>query len=308
MVGDTLFVCGATGVYASPHLGDTWQEVDVAGMNGAPGSGQFAHPRSIAAGNGMLYCATEYKGVFSTPRGPFAWTNIGTPSSGASSIVVIDTNVFVATYTKVYVYSGSGTAWIERSTGLPDYLYSPILKSAGGMLLLYSGYGLGGDGIYVSEDLGITWTTISLAELTTTLVNSMVVTNTEVILGTPGGAWRIPMASLVTSVEQDGPLFVPDGMALMQNYPNPFNPATVIRYWVTGNGGRESNSATGSPMNIRLRVHDLLGREVAQLVNGPVSAGTHSVVWDASGVPSGTYYCRLDDGSSSVTMKMVLLR
>jgi hypothetical protein len=108
---------------------------------------------------------------------------------------------------------------------------------------------------------------------------------------------------MVTSVAAD-PL--PAAFALEQNYPNPFNPATVVRYRV---------AATG---HVRLVIHDLLGREVAILVNERKEPGTYDVTFDArlAGVPagggnglaSGTYLCRLTAGSSVQTKKMLLLQ
>ena len=74
---------------------------------------------------------------------------------------------------------------------------------------------------------------------------------------------------------------VPTQYSLMQNYPNPFNPTTTIGY-------RLATTAM-----IRLSVVDVLGREIALLVEGIGQAGEHSAVWDASSMPSGMYVCRL---------------
>ncbi len=89
---------------------------------------------------------------------------------------------------------------------------------------------------------------------------------------------------------------VPDGVVLEQNFPNPFNPATVVRFSVRSQG------------RVRLAVFDALGREVAVLVDGTPGAGTHSVVWHATGMPSGVYFYRVTAGGSSEASKMLLLR
>lgn len=68
---------------------------------------------------------------------------------------------------------------------------------------------------------------------------------------------------------------------LDQNFPNPFNPSTVFRFHLPDES------------RVSLRVFDLLGREVATLVDGVVSAGTHSVTWNASSLGSGVYFARL---------------
>jgi hypothetical protein len=105
----------------------------------------------------------------------------------------------------------------------------------------------------------------------------------------------------VTTVHDHGHA---SSFALAQNYPNPFNPATIIEYEL--------------PMDnwVSLRVYDVLGREVAMLVNGFTPAGRHSVAFDGSGLPSGVYYYRLESvaqpgagsGAFVTTRKLVLLR
>jgi len=59
---------------------------------------------------------------------------------------------------------------------------------------------------------------------------------------------------------------------------------------------------------VSLKVFDLLGREVATLVNGKILAGSHTIVWDAAGLPSGMYLCRMEAERFVGTRKMVLLK
>jgi hypothetical protein len=94
------------------------------------------------------------------------------------------------------------------------------------------------------------------------------------------------------------------GYELVGNYPNPFNPKTRIRFTV----GR-----VVVPSNVRLVVYDLLGKEVAVLVNEQKPAGEYSVVWDGKDsrgrqLSSGVYLCRLTAGSFTQTKQMVLVR
>jgi hypothetical protein len=83
---------------------------------------------------------------------------------------------------------------------------------------------------------------------------------------------------------------------LLQNYPNPFNPTTEIQFAL----------ARSSPT--RLEVFNVLGNLVATLIDGTLSAGVHSVRFDASGLASGTYFYRLTGGQSILTKKMLIVR
>ncbi len=96
-----------------------------------------------------------------------------------------------------------------------------------------------------------------------------------------------------TDVE-DGTL--PESMVLSQNYPNPFNPVTTIEYELANSG------------RVTLQVFDLLGRNVATLVDGVVPAARHSVQFDARNLASGTYIYRLVANNTVVTKTMVLLK
>lgn len=97
-----------------------------------------------------------------------------------------------------------------------------------------------------------------------------------------------------TSTEKVGGL--PSQMQLNQNYPNPFNPSTTLSYSLP------KQSA------VRLTVVDLLGREVAYLVNSVKAAGNHSVTFDGSGLSSGMYLYRLEANGQVLINKMTLIK
>jgi uncharacterized protein (DUF362 family) len=88
----------------------------------------------------------------------------------------------------------------------------------------------------------------------------------------------------------------PDVFALSQNFPNPFNPTTTIQYYVPRAG------------SVRLEVFDMRGVRVATLVDGAVFAGDHVTVWNASAMPSSTYYLRLSHDGYSLVRKLLLIR
>ncbi len=95
------------------------------------------------------------------------------------------------------------------------------------------------------------------------------------------------------------------GFELRQNYPNPFNPVTNIGYSVGELGSRQQ--AIGSRV-VKLAVYDLLGREVAVLVNEHMQPGEYTATWDARGMASGVYVYSLQAGECRVTKRMVLVR
>jgi hypothetical protein len=88
----------------------------------------------------------------------------------------------------------------------------------------------------------------------------------------------------------------PVEFALFQNYPNPFNPVTSIQY------------AVGSRQFISIKVYDVLGNEIATLVNEEKPAGIYKVEFDATQLTSGIYFYRLQSGSLIETKKMILLK
>ena len=90
---------------------------------------------------------------------------------------------------------------------------------------------------------------------------------------------------------------------LAQNYPNPFNPSTTIKYSIpVGNGNAHSTT------NVGLKIYDILGREVATLVNKEQLPGNYSVEFDASNLTSGIFVYRLQSGSFVASKKMVLVK
>jgi len=89
---------------------------------------------------------------------------------------------------------------------------------------------------------------------------------------------------------------LPLEFALHPNWPNPFNPTTAIRYDVK------------EACVVSLKVFDLLGSEVATLVHGAVPAGSHTLTWDASALPSGVYLCRMEAEGFAQVRKLLLVK
>ncbi|MBU1937186.1 T9SS type A sorting domain-containing protein [bacterium] len=106
--------------------------------------------------------------------------------------------------------------------------------------------------------------------------------------------WIVKTGPDIASASIPKPL--PTEFSLHQNYPNPFNASTRIMFDLP------------KTEQVKLRVFDLLGREVATLLNGVREAGYHSVLFDGSNLPSGIYFCRLEAGGMHEAKKMVMLK
>ena len=83
---------------------------------------------------------------------------------------------------------------------------------------------------------------------------------------------------------------------LGQNYPNPFNPTTHIRFNIP------------ETASTKLTVFNVMGEEVATLVNGVMQAGGHTVSWNASSMPTGVYFYQLESANFSQTKKLLLVK
>lgn len=103
-------------------------------------------------------------------------------------------------------------------------------------------------------------------------------------------------ATFDITVTSADPTPVASTFELAQNYPNPFNPSTNIKYSIAERS------------NVTIKVYDMLGNEVATLINQVQDAGTHNVVFNASGLSSGMYVYTITAGNFSASKKMMLLK
>jgi hypothetical protein len=140
----------------------------------------------------------------------------------------------------------------------------------------------------------------SLGDTIVTLFNNAQTQNFQFqVIGSPTsivfdpGNWILKDLLGITEVKNEN---VPTSYSLEQNYPNPFNPSTTIEYSLPRNGF------------VKLKVFNVLGKEVTTLINGQVEAGNHKVNFDATNLNSGVYFYRLESGSFIDTKKMILLK
>ena len=103
---------------------------------------------------------------------------------------------------------------------------------------------------------------------------------------------------------------LPDEFSLLQNYPNPFNPTTKIRYSISTSPQSPPYQGGEAKQGwlVQLKVYNVLGKEVATLVNEQKPAGNYTVEFNASNLSSGIYYYKLQAGNYSEIKKMILLK
>lgn len=108
---------------------------------------------------------------------------------------------------------------------------------------------------------------------------------------TPGGFVELYQVGII----QEGNT-IPENFALHQNYPNPFNPVTTIKYDLP------------TPSFVTMNIYDINGRQLETIVNGKQPAGTYKTDWEASGYPSGIYFCKISASGITKTIKMFLIK
>ena len=108
----------------------------------------------------------------------------------------------------------------------------------------------------------------------------------------------------MTTTLVNEPAASPKSFSLFQNYPNPFNPTTAISYQLPAMSGGEGSAVS----DVKLKVFDVLGREVAVLIDAKQSAGTYQVRFNAGALVSGIYFARLQAGRFSKTIKLILTK
>lgn len=186
----------------------------------------------------------------------------------------------------VFRSNNNGTNWTAVNNGLTDH---NVRSFAFWGTNLFAGTSYG---VFLSTDYGTSWTAINNG-LTNTYVTSLAVLGTNLFAGTSRGVWRRPLSEMsIQSLSNE----VPEQYSLEQNFPNPFNPVTNLEFGISKLGF------------VTLKIYDLLGKEVAKLVNEKLSPGRYRVEFDVSGLPSGVYFYRLETEGFLETKSMVLLK
>ena len=236
-----------------------------------------------------LFATHSSLGLYVSTDNGLTWTLplTGIGAQDKSGIVSSGANLCVAATNGVWTSTDSGTTWEHNLT-------TGFITGFGndGTHL----YAVGSLPPYRSSDNGISWLPLDDNGLVSSINNTIQFTTDYALINTFGiGVYRRNISE-VTTIEQDPLENFPEFFSLEQNYPNPFNPSTSIQYQVSSN------------TKVSLKVYDVLGNEVATLVNENKTAGSYEVTFNAEGLASGVYLYSLKSGGSSLSKKLLLLK
>jgi photosystem II stability/assembly factor-like uncharacterized protein len=284
--GSILTGTVGNGIFRSDDNGSSWTSV-------AP----FSPTWSMTINSTVIYAGTTYNGIQRSTTNGLTWEsfNDGLPVGAIiRSVTTIGNKVFAGTTINGAYYLSDST-WYQISNGLPDDglgQYQAVLAFTGNDIAIFAGTT---GGVYMSLDNGSSWQNINDG-LTQTNIRALAINDSILFTGTSsGGIWYRPLSQLITSVENSS-LISPIELTLYQNYPNPFNPSTKIS-WQSPEGSYQT-----------LKIYDVLGTEIATLVNEERPAGSYEVNFNASQLSSGIYFYKLQAGSFVSTKKMLLIK
>lgn len=304
--GATLFAfSNRKSVFRSTNNGSNWNEYII----NDPGS--FTMVDFCAVGNRFAATVTggsTVSGAWISEDGGTNWTRKN-PTTAASNIYAHNNIVYGLTFGGGVFRMESGSSnWTESNNGMPDngqfVIPYSVTSRANELYVYYIQLVSNRTGVLVSTTNGQSWTQLdstgfppaNAAGTSRRLAaNATHMFFYNYATTAAGGVYRAVLSP--SAVEYTGEQAVPDEFVLHQNYPNPFNPATTIRFSVP---------ATNLP--VRLRVFDVLGREMAEIVNERLEAGTYQATFYARNIASGNYFYRLEIDGRVQTRLMTLVK
>ena len=235
------------------------------------------------------------KDVSLTGGSDSAWIDdIRFPSNGSDQMAMAYTTTQSIDFEEVFPNTTYSQDFVLRNLGTADL--SGVITMPSMFTLVFNGQNLPNDYYYVISP-GVTRTFNIMYSAGSTV--SEISENMTVLTNDPDMSEFQILISVQPS--SNGNLVNPVVTALKGNYPNPFNPETTIRFSLKESG------------NVKLNIFNIKGQLVKTLVNSPLNAGSHQIVWngkDNSGatVSSGLYLYRMEAGSYRSTQKMMLMK
>ncbi len=298
---------GTDRVYRTTNGANNWIAVSPDLTDGIPGTrlGTVTTIDVAPTDSNVIYAGTDDSHVWVTTDYGTTWTDISgsLPYRWVTRLKVDPNNknnVYVTfsglkwhdPQPHVFKSNDMGANWTDISSNLPDAPVNAFAIDNNDANKLY----LGSDvGAFVSYNGGTSWQPIADG-LPVVSVYDMKIHRQEnyLAIGTHGRSmYKVDLNQSVDVKQKTNQL---RGFNLSQNYPNPFNPSTNLSFVI------------GNSSFVTLKVYDVLGNEVATLVNEEKSPGTYKVNFSAQNLSSGVYYYSITAGSYTKSMKMVLLK
>ena len=287
-----LYAGTDAGIFLSTNNGTSWTVANTGLTN--------LNIHSLTGLNQYEFVGTN-AGVFLSTNEGASWksVNTGLPNATINSLVTLGTNFFAGTlqagethpYGDVFLSTDTGATW--TATHLPGDAPITAIITLGNNIIAASGGAFVGasEGIFLSSNNGTSWTKIDTA--LTLYMTALAYSNKYLFAANYSGVRRRLLSEIITEVK-DKPEQTPSQFELQQNYPNPFNPSTIINYQLA------------MKSHVTLKIYDILGREVAALVNEEKPAGSYNMQWNAEGFASGMYFCRIQTRDYTSTIKLLL--
>ena len=280
---DYYYAAGWDGkIFRSPRSAANWIEITDTSVSG------YVYDLFVSSTGDLYYLFDEE--VYKSTNNGDDWIDVGGGVSGYSFSMAEHSNgdIYFGTSDGVYRSTDAGNSWTKDVSGLTDGALSLAINSNGSIFA--GGY----NSTSRSNDLGQTWT-----PFTSGIFNCRIIDLTfgsgDILFAAAEKMGIYRTTSAITSVDENNNQVL-NSFILEQNYPNPFNPTTSIRYEL------------GSRQFVQLKVFDLLGNEVATLVNEIKTAGNYEINFNASYLSSGVYFYKLTAGSLVETKKMILIK
>lgn len=270
----------AGGVYFSSDNGANW----IRRSTGLPTLADTnTNVTSLTVLGTNLFASTGH-GVYKSADNGVSWTQAGLMWRNVTSLAVKGTELFAGTSQGVFRSNDNGNNW---SHSLQDKWITAIAVIDTNVFA-----GTLAQGVYWMFNPDSSWKNRGLSG---TNITGFAANNGYLFAATNGNSVWKSQINLLTPVD-DIKYNLPEEFHLSQNYPNPFNPSTNIQYVIS------------SMQFVSLKVYDILGKEIAVLVNEEKSAGKYEVEFNATGLTTGIYFYRIQAGNFTETRKMIYLR
>jgi photosystem II stability/assembly factor-like uncharacterized protein len=289
------------GLYKSDDWGTNWYKAN----NGITSD----TIKALANLNGVLFAGTYSKGIFRSTNSGQNWLACNTGFQNlpnALTFCVKGNTFYTCNYGTGGFYSSidNGVSWnsiLSTAYGGNNVLSSLVYNNA----VIVGVYNISGGMILVTTNNGTNWANVSSPGTgnpawVSTDLRSLSNYNGNLLVGTFGKSIYSRPFSQFIGIRQISSV-VPDKFELFQNYPNPFNPSTTIKFSIPARG-------YGHSLVVQLKIYNILGKEIATLVNEKLSPGEYEIPFSINQSSSGVYFYRLHTDYFTGTKRMLFIK